>query len=102
MAKDLRRSGRRLAAGEMARELLAWRTMFGGRPTRNVPTPSPTTARMGAVRPSWPLWGERTPIGKRRAIGWPLFVLALLAIVLRRLGFSASGFPPAALRAGVC
>jgi len=78
MAKDP--AHRPASAGEMARELLAWDD-FGGQTTRFVPTQSASAPTpRAAPEPVVPLW-QSVPY-RERSDAWPLFVLALLAIVL--------------------
>jgi len=78
MAKDPAR--RPASAGELARELLAFDD-FGAQTTTYVPRqPEPAARGRQTPEPVVPLWES---VGDReRSDGWPLFVLALLALVL--------------------
>ncbi len=79
MAKDPAR--RPATAGDLARELLTFEDDDAGQTTRFVPYEAPpsSTARR-APEPVVPLW-QSVP-HRERSDGWPLFVLALLALVL--------------------
>lgn len=78
MAKDP--AHRPASAGDLARELLAFED-DAGQTTRFVPhEPTPSSTGRRAPEPVVPLW-QSVPY-RERSDGWPLFVLALLALVL--------------------